>query len=182
LALPLPISKDLIKNIIDKKTFNNLNNLKTIGALTLILRLKKPFLKDNVYWLNILEQEFPFVALVEHTNFIDKKYYGNEHIVYLGNYYSPDNLIFKRSKKEIWQQFSCFLKKINPDVEKNLIGLEKFSSFLAQPIIPINYSKKMPPMKIANGKVFLASPNHIFPWDRGMNYSVALGKKVAGLV
>jgi len=182
LALPLPVSKNLIKNLVDKKTFNGLSGLKTIGALALILRLKKPLLKDNVYWLNILQEKAPFIALVEHTNFINKKYYNNEHIVYLGGYYSPNDLIFKKSEKEIWQQFLPFLKKINPNVEKNLIGLESFSSLLAQPIIPINYSKKRPPNTLLDGKIILASPNHIFPWDRGVNYSVKLGKQAASLV
>lgn len=55
-----------------------------LGAINLILILKKRFLTDGTYWLNINEKNFPFVAVVEHTNFIDSKYYGGNHILYVG--------------------------------------------------------------------------------------------------
>jgi protoporphyrinogen oxidase len=35
------------------------------------------------------------MAIVEHTNFMDKKYYNNEHLVYLGNYKQNETLILK---------------------------------------------------------------------------------------
>jgi len=182
LALPIPISKELLKAKIDKSEYNALSDLSTIGALSLILRLKKPFLENNAYWLNILDSDFPFIALVEQTNFIDKSHYNNEHLVYLGGYYPAHHPIFIKTKKEIFAQFLPYLKRINPEVENNLIGLEIFKSFFAQPIIPINYSGKKPKFKFLNGQVILASANHIFPWDRGLNYSIKLAKQAVSLV
>jgi len=64
-----------------------LTNLKGIGAVNVVLSLKQSFLKDGTYWLNINELDHPFLAVVEHTNFIDKKNYNNEHFVYIGNYF-----------------------------------------------------------------------------------------------
>ena len=51
-----------------------------------MLRLKKPFFKDNTYWLNVCDKTAPVMAIVEHTNYMDKKYYNDEHLLYLGNY------------------------------------------------------------------------------------------------
>ncbi len=33
----------------------------------------------------------PFLALVEHTNYIDRQHYGGDHIVYCGDYVTPDH-------------------------------------------------------------------------------------------
>ena len=72
--------------------------LKGLGATNLVLRLNKPFLHDKTYWLNICETNRPIMAVVEHTNFMDKKYYDNEHLVYLGNYLPADSKRFSMNK------------------------------------------------------------------------------------
>ncbi len=57
-----------------------------IGAINLVLRLKDSFFKDGSYWLNMCDTKSPILAIVEHTNFMDKKHYNNEHLLYIGNY------------------------------------------------------------------------------------------------
>ena len=46
----------------------SLNSLESLGAMTLVLELDQPFFDDNTYWLNINEKNWPFLAVVEHTN------------------------------------------------------------------------------------------------------------------
>ena len=67
-------------------------NLKGFGAVNLVLSLKKQFLKDKIYWLNINEQFFPFLGIVEQTNFIDPKVYGGDRIIYISNYLPSTSL------------------------------------------------------------------------------------------
>ena len=47
-----------------------------LWAQTLTLELKQSFM--SVYWLNILEKNWPFLVAVEHTNFIDREKYKNK--------------------------------------------------------------------------------------------------------
>jgi len=150
------------------------------GALNLILILKKQFLTDGTYWLNINEKGFPFVAVVDHTNFIDPKHYGGNHLLYVGGYYPQDHRYFKTTKEAILKEFLPYLQKINPKfnmfhVTCSMLHVNKF----AQPIIPANYSKILPQFKTSNPKVFWASMSHVYPWDRGTNYAIELGEKVA---
>ena len=51
------------------------------------------------------------MAIVEHTNFMDKKHYNNEHLVYLGNYLPYDSKRFTMEKDEVLKLFDPFLKK-----------------------------------------------------------------------
>ena len=122
------------------------------------------------------------MAIVEHTNFMDKKNYNNEHLLYLGNYREPNDLYFSINKDEMLKLFDSYLKKINPNYSKNIIGYELFKAPFAQPIIPINYSKILPSFITPLKNVYLANIEQVYPWDRGTNYAVELGIKVANLI
>lgn len=162
-----------------RKTFTQLKNL---GATNLVLRLKEPFFKDNTYWLSVCDPKSPVMAIVEHTNFMDKKYYNNEHLLYLGNYLSTDSPKYLMTKEEQLKLFDPFLQKINPDYKKSIIGYELFKAPFAQPVIPTNYSKMIPSMTTPLAHIFLANIDQVYPWDRGTSNAVELGKKVANLI
>lgn len=153
-------------------------SLKGLGAINLVLRLKKPFFQDQTYWLNICDPRFPLTAIVEHTNFIDKKYYNNEHLVYLGNYLPHDHPFMEMTKQDLLKTYDVLLTKINKTYKSDLIDTQLFSVPFAQPIIPINYSKLIPPFKTPLKNVYLANIQQVYPWDRGTNYAVELGEKV----
>lgn len=155
--------------------------LKGLGAINLVLRLRNQFLKDDTYWLSICDKA-PVMAIVEHTNFMDKKYYNNEHIVYLGNYLPHDHPYMKMSASELLKIYDPFLKKINPNYRLSVISYQLFSVPFAQPIIPINYSKMIPPSETPIKNVYLANIQQVYPWDRGTNYAIELGEKAAKLI
>jgi len=161
---------------------NRLKKLRGIGATDLVLRLKKPFLTDQTYWLSICKKGAPVMVVVEHTNLIDPAHYHNEHIVYLGNYLPHDSKTFQMTKEEKLQLFDPFLKRINPEYKKNLIDYELFKAPFAQPIVPTNYSKMIPAMTTPLPNVYLANIEQVYPWDRGTNYAVELGEKAAKMI
>lgn len=159
-----------------------LTNLKGLGAINLVLRLKKQFLKDNTYWLSICKKNALVMAIVEHTNFMNKKHYNNEHIVYLGNYVSPTSNLFHKSANELLSLYDPLLKQINKTYKQNIIGKQVFKAPFAQPIIPTNYSKSVPPFKTPLRNVYLANMQQVYPWDRGTNYAVSIGKTIAEII
>lgn len=165
-----------------KEYKESLGKLKGLGATNLVLRLNKSFFKDNTYWLSVCDKNAPVMAIVEHTNFMDKKNYNNEHLIYLGNYKSPADPYFLMTKEEMLKKFDPYLKRINPNYYKNIIGFELFKAPFAQPIIPINYSKILPGFKTPLKNVYLANIEQVYPWDRGTNYAVELGQKVVKLI
>jgi protoporphyrinogen oxidase len=157
----------------------DLSPLKGLAATNLVLRLKKKFFKDNTYWLSICDTTSPLMVAVEHTNFMDAKHYNNEHIVYLGKYMRADSDRFAMDKEKTLASYDDFLRKINPDYKKDIIGYELFRAPFAQPIVPVNYSKMMPVFDTPIPNLFLANMQQVYPWDRGTNYAVELGQKIA---
>ncbi|HUW21267.1 MAG TPA: FAD-dependent oxidoreductase [Candidatus Bathyarchaeia archaeon] len=161
-----------------------LKKLHLVGALNLLLILKKSFLRDGSYWLNINEREFPFVFVDEHTNFIGTQFYGNHRLLYVGGYYPQNHRYFKMEKKLILKEFLPFLKRINPEFkfDTDIIDIICHKSLCAQPVVSVNYAEMIPDHVTPIPNVYLANLQQIYPWDRGLNYSIELGRKIAGLV
>ena len=172
---------DLILITAPAKNLAPIKQPEMLAALVLILTLKDQFLTDNTYWLNINEPGFPFLAVVEHTNFVDKKYYDNQHILYVGGYYPQDHRYLKMTKKQIFQEFLPYLGKINPafNFQCSIIDYRLSFDLNAQPIIPTNYLKMLPAFKTKMPNVYLANMSMVYPWDRGINYAIKLGQDVA---
>jgi protoporphyrinogen oxidase len=157
-------------------------NLKWLGTVNLVLRLKKPFFKDSTYWLNICMEKYPITAIVEHTNLIEKKYYNNEHLLYVGNYLPNDHPFMQMDKDNLLKKYDVLLKKINSEYKSSIIQTHLFSDYFAQPIVPTNYSNLIPPFETPLKNVYLANMQQIYPWDRGTNYAVELGEKIASII
>lgn len=156
---------------------------KARGVVNLILSLKKRFLTDGTYWLNINDKKFPFIGVVEHTNFIPPKRYGGDHLIHIVNYLPPDHPYFKKDEQSLTRRFYPFLKKINPQFEKNWIKDSwVFKTRFAQPIVELNYSKKILPFKTPVKNLYLANMQQIYPWDRQTNYAIELGKKISEII
>ncbi len=184
IAIPLSQALKLIqtwKELRDKNV-SSWRELKTNGAMALVMRLEKKFLPGDSYWLNVLEKEFPFLVIVEQTNFVDANKYGGENIVYIGGYYPQENSTLRKDKEKVLEEFSPYLRRLNPSFENYLIDYQLFKYSDAQPIIPIGYSGIKPKISLISDQLFWATANHIFPWDRGVNYSIKLGKEVASKI
>lgn len=143
-TLPTPFFLKITKGLSASYT-KKISLLKGLAATNLVLSLKNKFLENNNYWLNIHSTKFPFLAVVEHTNFMPSKYYQNEKLIYIGCYLDPTHKKFQKTKKELITEYLPFLKKISPKFKKSDIKKAwLFKTSFAQPIIPLNYSKTIP--------------------------------------
>ncbi|TSC88384.1 MAG: hypothetical protein G01um101416_52 [Microgenomates group bacterium Gr01-1014_16] len=155
-------------------------SLPGLGAVNLVLALKKQFLTDGTYWLNINDRKMPFVCVTEHTNFIDQSHYGGDHLVYVGNYLPAGHKYYSYSQAQLLTEFLPFLQQINPDFNKSWIRKSwLWTAPFAQPIVLLNHF--IPPLITSIPNLYLANIQQVYPWDRGTNYAVELGSKVAKL-
>jgi protoporphyrinogen oxidase len=167
-----------------------LKSLQSMGAVVVILALKHQLLTDGTYWLSLpakhadkSQSEFPFLALVEHTNYMDRAHYGGDHIVYCGDYVPADHDYFKLSEEELAERFINALSTFNPAFSRDWI--RKYWVFrvpYAQPIPFVNHSKAIPDLRTPFAGLYLASMSQVYPWDRGTNYAVEMGRQVAVMV
>ena len=160
---------------------SKLTSVNYMSAVLIILVLDRPL--SHIYWLNVADRSIPFVAAIEQTNFIGPEHYGGKHIVYLSNYLGTDHPLYKMDHEELLQEYLPHLRKINAEFELSWIETSYHHRIDgAQPIIGTNYTSRIPDHRTPFKGVYLANTTQVYPEDRGTNYSVRMGKHVAGLV
>lgn len=152
------------------------------GAHSVVLVLDRPLL-DGIYWLNITDPGFPFMVVVEHTNYMPASDYGGRHIVYLGNYLPASNPLFRRPDEEVLGEFLEALRRINSRLDPSwLVESHVFKAPYAQPVVTTDYHQHIPPHETPLAGVYLANMFQVYPQDRGQNYSVRMANRVAAQV
>lgn len=164
-------------------------NLSSMGAVVLTLALKESLLAESgTYWLNIPATSpdkaggVPFLALVEHTNYIDRAHYGGDHIIYCGDYVTPDHPYFSMSQDEIEKLFVGVLQRFNPAFRPEWVRRSwLFRARYAQPVPRLNHSAAIPDIRTPMPGLYFASMSQVYPWDRGTNFAVEIGRRAARL-
>jgi protoporphyrinogen oxidase len=156
-------------------------NLKHMGAVVMILALRRRLSEQGYYWYNIPKSAgFPFLALVEHTNFVPAEQFGGDHIIYCGDYLEQDHEYFRLTKEEILERFLPSLVRFNPDFTPDWVRASWLSrTTYAQPVPLINHSLNIPDTKTPITGLYFASMSQVYPWDRGTNFAVQIARRTA---
>ena len=159
-----------------------LTSLKSLGAVVMVLALDHRL--TDYYWFNLpKEAGFPFLALVEHTNFMAREHYGGDHLIYCGDYLEPDHEYFQLSKEALLERFLPSLTRFNPSFDRSWIKQSwLWRTEYAQPVPLVNHSRNIPAIATPLRGLYLASMSQVYPWDRGTNFAVQLGRRVAKMV
>jgi protoporphyrinogen oxidase len=170
----LHVAKDLPDDYVSRFSQTGLH----ISAHCLILELDRKL--QDAYWVSVADPGYPFVALVEHTNWMPASDYGGSHLVYLGNYLPPDDELFSMSDEAVVDRFLPHLTRVNPRFDRSWVkAAHVFAAPYAQPIVGVGYRESLPPHRTPLPGVWLANMGHVYPHDRGQNYSAILGEEVA---
>ena len=181
-TLPAQQFASIVKGL-PKEYLNKISGFKGLGTINLVLLLKNNFLDDGSYWLNVNEVSYPFLAVIEHTNFIDKSEYNNSHLLYVANYLLPSHKYFELTKKQLFDLYFPYLKKISSRFSKNDVKeIFVFKSRFTQPVVFQNHSQRVPSFTTALEDLYLCNMQQVYPWDRGTNYAVENAQKVSDLV
>lgn len=151
------------------------------AALVLLLSSKQSL--SHIYWMNVADRSMPFVAVIEHTNYVPPSEYQGRHLLYVSNYLERDDPRFRMGADELFDLYVPHLKRINPAfdpswIEKKIV----LRAESGQPVVTCNYSQRIPPHRTGLAGLYLANTLQIYPEDRGTNYSVRLGQDISRIV
>ncbi|MBU1661218.1 MAG: NAD(P)/FAD-dependent oxidoreductase [Chloroflexi bacterium] len=173
LAPNLP--QDYIQSLLD---------LKSMGAVVMTLALERRLSEQGYYWFNIPKDAgYPFLAVVEHTNYLSPEHFGGDHIIYCGDYLETDHEYFELSEAELLERFIPALKRFNPEFERDWIRkIWLHRTRYGQPVPLLNHSQSIPTIETPLKGLYFASMSQVYPWDRGTNFAVEIGRRAAGLM
>ena len=174
---PLPIFLRMVESL--PEAYRDLHSqIRFLGNVCLVLRLQRSL--SSTYWLNVADPTFPYVGVIEHTNFDDPGNYGGKRIAYLSKYLPTSEPMFRMTDVELLEYSIPFIKKIFPEfssdwIEQHFVWRAEYS----QPVITKEYSKLIPDEKTPIAGLWLSTMAQVYPEDRGTSYAVRHGRAVA---
>jgi protoporphyrinogen oxidase len=156
--------------------------IRFLGNVCLVLRLRKSL--SSTYWLNVADPNFPFVGIIEHTNFDSKENYSGEHIAYLSKYLPTTDAMYSMSEKELLDYALPYIQRMFPEFRPDewIIGYKVWRAEFSQPVITKHYSQYIPEQKTPIKGLWLSTMAQIYPEDRGTNYAVRHGRETARMI
>ncbi len=179
-TLPTPVLTKITPHLFPAQLTRNLRKLEYLHAVVLIIESQKPLL-DKTYWLNICTPDLPMMLIAQHTNFIDKKHYAGHHIAYVAWYVDGESKLLKMDKEQILQYIKPHLKKIS-NFQFPISNTFLFKAPWAQPVFDHKFVKNMPHFITPIKNFYIANLDMTYPFDRGTNYAVKLGREVAKMI
>jgi protoporphyrinogen oxidase len=181
LAVPLPDAADLMADHVPDTYQAGLRAIRYLANRCLVLELDRPL--GDLYWVNVNDPSFPFVGVIEHTNFADAAAYGGRHIVYLSRYCAAEDPFLALSDEEALAFALPHLQRMFPGLEPGMIAAShSWQAAYAQPLVEKGYARRIPAHTTPIAGILLATMAQVYPQDRGTNHAVRDGRKVARLL
>lgn len=174
----LPIIADMFEGNGNAEWLTKLRRVRYLGNMCLVLRLKHSL--SETYWLNVNDPGFPFVGVIEHTNFDKPENYKGSHIAYLSRYLAVEDPVWAYTDEQYFEFALEHLKRMFPKIEKSwVIEYAVWRSEYAQPVTERNYSQYVPGQETPYENGMISTMAQIYPEDRGTNYAIREGRAAA---
>jgi protoporphyrinogen oxidase len=181
LTTPLPVAADLLAPHTSRGYVEGLRRIRYLSNVCLVLELDCSL--SSLYWMNVNDPSFPFVGVIEHTNFEPTSSYGGRHIVYLSKYLPPEAEMYRMADEQLLEFSVAAVRRMFPSFRREAVkNYHVWRADYSQPIIEKNYGSMIPSMQTPLENVFLATMAQVYPEDRGTNYAVRGGFQVAALL
>jgi len=183
LATPaLPIVADLVEPHAPAEYVGNLRRIQYLANICIVLELDRSL--SETYWLNVNDPGFPFVGVIEHTNFEPPESYGGRRLVYLSKYLPESAELYQMPDDEVVRFSVQHLRRMFPALNDAWIQrAHVWRARYAQPIVGRRYSSLIPPVETPLPGFYLSSMAQVYPEDRGTNYAIregrSAGRKIA---
>jgi len=178
LTQALPLIADLLEGHTSPNYAAGLRRIEYLANICLVLELDRSL--SETYWLNVNDPTFPFVGVIEHTNFEPPESYGGRHIVFLSKYLPESDSLYQMADEDVLGFAVPHLQRMFPDFKREWVtNHHVWRARFSQPIAEPHYSRLIPAEQTPLDNVLITSMAQIYPEDRGTNYAIREGRRVA---
>jgi len=177
----LPVIADLMRDIAPDTYIEQLLRIRYLSNVCLVLALDRSL--SSTYWMNVNDASFPFVGVIEHTNFEPPSEYGGRHIVYLSRYLHHEDPLYGMDAEALLHYAAPHIRRMFPEFsEQWIVERHLWKARYAQPVAELGYSRLIPAEEtpVRNPRICTMAQN--YPEDRGTNYAVREDEAVAARI
>jgi protoporphyrinogen oxidase len=172
------IIADIFGDVGPEDWLEQMRRVNYLGNICLVLRLSVSL--SGTYWLNVNDPGFPFVGVIEHTNFDAPEHYGGDRIVYLSRYLDVDDAAWSMDDDEYLEYAFEHVQRMFPEFDRSWVREHRtWRARYAQPVTERGYSSYVPASETPWENARIATMAQIYPEDRGTNYAIRDGRAAA---
>jgi len=160
-TLQAPIFRRLIPGA-ESDYVAQLDKVSYFGIVCPLLVMDRPL---TGYWtLNIADDRIPFTGVIETTAYIDPKYVGGHHLVYLPKYTAPGSDLQNISDEQIRTLWLDHLQTMFPGFDKQTVRyFLVFRERYVEPMHKLNSMQEIPAIRTPIRNLYLATTAQIYP-------------------
>lgn len=163
----------------DPNYFVKLRSIDYLNAVVHVFASRQKF--TPYYWHNINSPNSPFVVFIGMTNLVGTDNYGGLNVYYIGDYVPAEHEYMKMEAPALKERWYGELQRIFPHFDRQqVVDDALFKLRNAQHIVDIGFEeRKLTPHATPCPGVLLCNFSQIYPMDRGTNYAVHDGERMA---
>lgn len=174
----LPIVAELVEPHVPGEYVALLRRVRYLANICVVLELDRSL--SDIYWLNVNDPSFPFVGVIEHTNFESASTYAGRHIVYLSKYLPATDPVYGMRDGDVVAFTLEHLRRMFPDLaDERVLDAHVWRARYTQPVVERGYHRLIPDRQTPIDNLLLATMAQIYPQDRGTNYAIQQGREAA---
>ena len=177
----VPIIAQCFEGAASPEWLASLRRVQYLANLSLTLELDRSL--SDTYWLNVNDPGFPFVGVIEHTNFDSPDNYQGRHIVYLSRYLAKQDPLWAYADADYLAFCVQHLQRMFPALQRDwVLDFRIWRADYAQPVTERGYSAYVPAHTTPFANAWIGTMAQIYPQDRGTNYAIRDGQAMAALM
>jgi protoporphyrinogen oxidase len=153
------------------------------GVVNALFFLRRPL--AGHYWTPVVRSGTEFDGVVEMSALAGVEPYGGRHLAYAMRYVDRDSPLFREdegSVAERWTGQLCTLYSGLPLTRADVDEVRVFRAPFVEPVYPLGYLARRPPVEVAGTPLLLATTAHVYPEVTSWNSSVRLANQVAATI
>lgn len=152
---------------------------RSLGAQVVLLSLREAI--GPWYWISLRKETHPFLAVVQHTRFVPPEAFGGEHLIYVADYLDTADARWSLGDATLVEEALATCRRIAPGLGTDALRRAwVFRAAEAQPVMTAAAGRDRPPTRVTEAPgLHHVSMAHVYPWDRGTNFALDLGRRVA---
>jgi len=177
----LPVISNILCPHVDKQFVNELLRIKYLANVCLVLELDRSL--SDMYWINVNDLSFPFVGVIEHTNFVPSSSYSGSNIVYLSKYLLRESEMYCFNDEALLKFALPHIQRMFPEFKESWVKkYHVWRAEYAQPIVVKGFRHLVPKKETPISGFYISTMAQIYPEDRGVNYAIRDGRNIAKYV
>lgn len=173
-----PILAHLVKPHVEAGYAQQLNDVKYLANICLVLLLDRSL--SSLYWMNVNDPGFPFVGIIEHTNFEPPETYEGQHVVYLSKYLPPSDALYRMADDDVLSFALPHIQRMFPQFRAEWVrSAHVWRAPYAQAVVSRGYAARLPGRRSPIDGLYVSTMAQIYPEDRGTNYAIREGRETA---